>query len=140
MDIELFSVIYRPSLGGAPIALLCQAVDIDGEKFLWIDGINSEDPVLVSISAVRDVKWAGSFKEFIAARPDIAQLVIAESDGSHSPTALARAMLYMSRDTKLTVQEAMETVEEQAMDILEADDASAESLGVAMREFSLAPA
>lgn len=140
MDIELFSVIYRPSLGGAPIALLCQAVDIEGEKFLWIDGINSEDPVLVSISAVRDVKWAGSFKEFIAARPDIAQLVIAESDGSHSPTALARAMLYMSRDPRLTVQEAMETVEEQAMDILEADDASAESLGVAMREFSLVPA
>jgi len=140
MDIELFSVIYRPSLGGAPIALLCQAVDIEGEKFLWIDGINSEDPVLVSISAVRDVKWAGSFKEFIAARPDIAQLVIAESDGSHSPTALARAMLYMSRDPRLTVQEAMETVEEQAMDILEADDASAESLGLAMREFSLVPA
>lgn len=140
MDIELFSVIYLPSLGSAPIALLCQAVDIEGEKFLWIDGINSEDPVLVSISAVRNVKWAGSFKEFIAARPDIAQLVIAESDGSHSPTALARAMLYMSRDPKLTVQEAMETVEEQAMDILEADDASADALGVAMREFSLAPA
>lgn len=140
MDIELFSVVYRPSLSDPPIALLCQAVDIEGEKFLWIDGINSEDPVMVSISAVRDVKWAGSFREFVLARPDIAQAVLAETDGSHSPTALARAMLYMSRDAKLTATEAMELVEEQALDILDSDDAAAGALGVAMREFSLASA
>lgn len=138
MDIELFNVVYRPGLTEPPLSLLCQSLDIDDEKFLWIDGINPEDPVLVSISAVRETQWAGSFKEFIAARPDLTEQILAQdAAAAHSPTLLARSILYMSRDPSLTAADALEMAEEQALDIIEADLSNAQAFGVAMKEFSL---
>jgi hypothetical protein len=137
MDIELFNVAYRPGLVEPPVLLLCQAFNINGEKFLWLDGINAEDPVMVSISAVRDIRWAGNFKEFISTRPDLAQQVLQESQGTHSPTILARALLYMSNDPNLTAAQAIEICDEQAMDIIEADNGSADQFGVALKQFQM---
>ncbi|CAM9721668.1 unnamed protein product, partial [Phaeothamnion confervicola] len=113
------------------LTLLCQALNIDDEKFLWVDGINPEDPVVVSISSVREMQWAGSFKEFVSARPDLAdQILSLESAAAHSPTLLARSILYMSRDASLTAADALEMAEEQALDIIEADSESASQMGV----------
>lgn len=140
MNIELFNVTYRPGLGEPPMVLLCQALDMAGEKFLWVDGINSEDPCLVSISAVRDIQWVGSFKEFVAARPDLAKDVLQESDGAHSPTIIVRSMLYMSRDSSLTAADALELAVDQALDIVDADGACASAYGVALKQFQMSVA
>lgn len=138
MSIELFSVLYRPGLIEPPLMLLCQAVDVAGEKFLWIDGINPEDPVVISISAVKHIEWAGTFKEFTANRMDLAERVTGESLGSHSPTIMARAILYMSRDVALTAEEALSLAEDQALDIVDADNGCSDAYGVATRSFEMA--
>lgn len=137
MSIELFNVLYRPGIGQAPIALLCQAVDIAGEKYLWVDGVNADDPVLVSISACSGISWAGSFEEFMSERRDLAAQVLAESQGLHSPTILARSILYMSRDEKLTAVEALELSEGQGLDVIDSDEVCAHAFGVALRSFEM---
>lgn len=137
MSVELFNVVYRPGLADPPLTLLCQAVDVGGEKFLWVDGINPEHPIMVSISAVKHIEWAGTFKEFMTARLDLAERVVNESLGSHSPTIMARAMLYMSRDTALTTADALSMAEDQALDIVDADNACSDAFGVAMKRFEL---
>lgn len=138
MSVELFSVLYRPGLIEPPLTLLCQAVDVAGEKFLWLDGINPEDPVMISISAVKHIEWAGTFKEFMSARMDLAERVVSESLGAHSPTIMARAMLYMSRDTALTASDALSLAEDQALDIVDADNGCSDAFGVAARQFEMA--
>lgn len=138
MSVELFSVVYRPGIIEPPLTLLCQAVDVAGEKFLWIDGINTEDPVMVSIAEVKHIEWAGTFKEFMSARADLADRVVHESMGAHSAMLLSRAILYMSRDTALTAADALSMVEDQALDILDADDACSDAFGVALRKFEMA--
>lgn len=140
MSIELFNVLYRPGIGEAPIALLCQALDIAGEKYLWVDGVNADDPVLVSVSACSGIEWAGSFEEFMAARSDLTGQILAESQGLHSPTLLARSLLYMSRDEKLSAVEALEMSEGQGLDVLDGDDACANTFGVALRRFEMSTA
>lgn len=136
MSVSLFSIVYRPGIGESPVALICQAVDVANEKFLWVDGINAEDPVMVSISAVKHIEYMGTFKDFLAARMDLAEKVIAESLGEHSPTLAARAVLFMARDRNLSARDALELVESQALDILETDDKSFDAFGVAVRSFA----
>jgi hypothetical protein len=122
MGIELFGVTYRPALKEPPITLLCQAVNVGGEKFIWLDGIHPDDPVMVSITSVKNIEWAGTFKEFMSTRLDLAERVVGESLGAHSPTLMARAMLYMSRDMALTAADALSLAEDQALDIVDADN------------------
>lgn len=138
MSIELFNVLYRPGLIEPPLALLCQAVDVAGEKFLWLDGINPEDPVMVSISAVKNIEWAGTFKEFLSARMDLADRVVTESLGAHSPTIIARAVLYLSRDSALTAADALSMAEDQALDIVDADNGCSDVFGLAVKQFEMA--
>jgi hypothetical protein len=121
MPIELFNVQYSPGLNKPPVNLLCQSIDVDGEKLLWLDGINLEDPVLAPLSAMRHYSWMGSFKEFAAQRLDEARMVFEVSQGEHTPSILARAMLYLSADPKLNAAEAIELATDQALDILDAD-------------------
>jgi hypothetical protein len=131
MSIEFFNVLYRPGLNEAPLHLLCQAVDVGGEKLLWLDGVDPDRAVMVSISAVRELKWAGSFDELCAARADLAGQVLEHGEGEYSPTILARAMLYMSRDTQLSCDEALEMAQEQGLGILRADEESLRQFGAA---------
>jgi|GEM_PF-3772644 len=136
MSIELFNVVYRPGLDESPISLLCQAVDVGGEKFLWVDGVSPEDPVMISVTAVKNIELVGSFKEFLTSRMDLAQAVISASLGQHSPTILARATLYMTSDKSMSAEVALEVAESQGLDILDADDACSDRFGVEMKSFS----
>jgi hypothetical protein len=122
--IELFNVEYRPGVGKPELRLLCQSVEIGGEKLLWIDGVNAEDPVMVPLACVKGIEWAGSFKEFMIARLGLAQQVLEESQGEHSPTIMARAMLYMSRDLSMTARAAIDQAVEQGVDLIDADNLS----------------
>lgn len=134
MSIEIFNVLYRPGLSEPPVHLLCQAVDVGGEKLLWLDGVDPDRAVMVSITALREVKWAGSFDEFAAARSDLAAQVLEHGEGEYSPTILARAMLYMSQDSQLPCDEALEMAQEQGLGILRADEDSLKQFGAAFRQ------
>jgi hypothetical protein len=124
--IHMFNVQYRPALDAPPVSLLCQAVDVEGEKMmLWLDGINAEDPVMAPISAMRAISYVGTFRDFAAERLDVARRVFDESQGEHAPSILARAMLYMSGDPKMSAHSALELACDQALDIIEADINSA---------------
>jgi hypothetical protein len=121
MATELFNVQYRPGLHQPPVMLLCQAVDLDGEKFLWVDGINFDDPVMVPIASVRHAEWMGSFAEFMKANIDSAGKVIEQCQGNYSPTIMARATLYMSKDRRMSAVQAIELADRQAYDLLDED-------------------
>lgn len=122
---RLFSVTYRPGPAHAPVSLVCQAFTVEGELLLWIDGINLEQPVLVPLSAVKRIRHLGTFREFAQIRLDAARAVLQESQGEHSPSLLARAMLYMEADSHLTALDALELASDQALDLVDADNMSA---------------
>ncbi|MEJ8837694.1 hypothetical protein [Ramlibacter sp. AN1133] len=122
---SLFSVTYRPGPAHPAVSLVCQAIDVDGEMLLWIDGINLEHPMLVPVSACKRLTLLGTFREFAQTRLQATRAVLQESQGEHSPTLLARAILYMEADPQLTAHEALELAYDQALDLIDADNTSA---------------
>jgi hypothetical protein len=122
---QLFSITYRPAAHREPLQLVCQAHSVGEEVLLWIDGINLEDPVLAPISAVRNIQALGTFREFAQQRLETARAVLQESQGEHSPGVLARAMLCMEADPRMSAHDALELVYDQALDVIDADNTSA---------------
>lgn len=138
--IHLFSAHYRPSVTRPPVDLLCQAVDIKGEKLLWTDGLMFEHPMLVPISAVGAVAYRGSFQDFLREHLSLAQEVLDVDKGQSSPTIIARAVLYMSRDPGLSAEEAIDLVKEEALDLIDADALDARAFSVGAKEAGLVAA
>ncbi len=104
--------------------LLCQGVDIDGEKLLWIDGLDVENPIMIPVSSVRALEWSGSFRELMVTDLDIAGRVISEAQGEYSPTIMARMFVYMSRDPDLHPEDALDLAIMQSNDLIDADKMS----------------
>lgn len=123
--IELFSVSYRPHAGHPEVQLVCQSVDHDGDRLLWIDGINAEQPVVAPLASVRGIEFVGTFRDFMGRHIAQASRLLDESGGEHSPTILARATLYMARDPRMSASEALELAVEQGVDLVDADNQSA---------------
>lgn len=136
MATELFNVSFRPGINEPPLMLLCQAVDMGNEKFVWVDGINAEQPVMIPLASLKQIQWVGSFKEFMQSRMVLAAQVIEEGKGEQSATILARAMLYMSRDKSLSAKDAINTAIDQALDIIDQDNQSAREFSVAFEGVS----
>ena len=127
MNIELFAVQVRVCVSRPAVVLLCQAMDLSGEKVLWIDGMNMETPVLLPIASVKGgIEYRGTFRDFLALHLDQAVQVLQAARGGHSPTVLARAVHYMLHDRNLGAHEALTMVVEQARDILDADTGDAD--------------
>jgi hypothetical protein len=120
-DIYLFSAHFRPSISRPPVDILCQAVDVKGEKLLWADGLMVDHPILVPISAVGKVSYKGTFRDFMRQHMTHAMYVLEVSQGQHSPTMLARAVQCMSRDPSLSADEALDLVVEEALDLIDVD-------------------
>lgn len=125
MSIEMFTIRYKPSAYSPAVRLLCQSVNLDGEKMLWVDGLDVADPMMLPISAAQDIEWAGSFREIMTARIDLAEQVIAEAQGEYSPTIMVRAVQFMAHDRTLTAEEALDLSAEQAADLIDSDNFSA---------------
>lgn len=122
---HLFSVTYRPSPTQPPVSLVCQSFVVNGELLLWIDGVNLEQPVLAPLSAVKQIRHLGTFREFAQARLELTRAVLQESQGEHSPALIARAIRYMEADAGLSAHDAIELAYEQALDLIDADNTSA---------------
>ncbi|HWS26852.1 MAG TPA: hypothetical protein VN259_09830 [Xanthomonadales bacterium] len=122
MSIELFNIHYRASVGMPPMRLLCQGVDVAGEKLLWVDGLDVANPVVIPLASVRSLEWAGSFRELMVSDLDLAERVISEAQGEYSPTIMARMFVYMSQDPDLHVEEALDLAIKQSAELIVADE------------------
>lgn len=129
---QLISVTYRPGPAHPPVQLICQTYQVGEEVMLWVDGINLEDPLLVPLSSVRGHKLLGTFREFAGERLEVARDVLHESQGEHSPAILARAMQAMQLDSSLSAREALDEMENQALDLIDADTISAQAFAACL--------
>ncbi len=121
-SIELFNIHYRASVGTPPMRLLCQGVDVAGEKLLWVDGLDVANPVVIPLASVRSLEWAGSFRELMATDLELAERVISEVQGEYSPTIMARMFVYMSHDPDMHVEDALDLAIKQGADLICADE------------------
>jgi hypothetical protein len=126
-SIELFNIHYRPSAAAPSMRLLCQGVDVDGEKLLWVDGLDVANPIMVPVASVQSLEWAGSFRELMSTNLDLASKVIREVQGEYSPTIMARMFVYMSQDPGMNVEEALDMAIFQGGDLIRADGIAAKS-------------
>lgn len=118
--------------------LICQAIDIKGEKLLWVDGYMIDHPILVPISAVGAVAYKGTFSSFMREHITVAHQVMVASQGQHSPTLLARAVSYMTRDPMMSAEEALDQVMEEALDLIDVDNSDRGSFVVASQGLAFA--
>lgn len=126
-SVDLFSVRIRVSVSRPPVNLICQALDLSGEKVLWVDGMTMETPILLPIASVNGcIEYRGDFRNFLSLHMGEAGMVLAAGAGEHSPTIIARAVQCMTHDRKLSAIEALNLVVEEALDILDADAGDAE--------------
>lgn len=126
-SVDLFSVRMRVSVSRPPVNLICQALDLSGEKVLWVDGMTMDTPVLLPIASVNGcIEYQGNFRNFLTLRMGEAGMVLASSAGQYSPTIIARAVNCMTYDRSLSADEALHLVVEEALDILDADSKDAE--------------
>lgn len=110
-----------------PVDLICQSIDLDGEKLLWVDGVTMDTPLLLPLAAVAEcIQYRGTFREFLMSNMMIAGQVLGASNGQHSPTVVARAVQLMAREKSLSAQDALHLVMEEALDLLDADNGDAE--------------
>lgn len=124
-SIDLFSVQFQPGIGEAPLNLICQALDVDGEKLVWIDGLNPDCPLMAPIAALTKIEWLGSIGDFMRSRMEISAQVIDYTQGDFSPTIMARAIAAMEADSSLNVEDAVMLVEGQGLDLLDKDSIAA---------------
>ncbi len=127
MHIELFNISYRPSASMPTMRLLCQGVDVDGEKLLWVDGLDVENPVVIPLASVRALEWTGSFRELMSSDLELAERVISEVQGEYSPTIMARMFVYMSQDPHMHVEDALDHAIRQGNELIYADNRAMES-------------
>lgn len=137
-DLQLFSAHFRPSIARPPVDLICQSIDIKGEKLLWVDGYMIDHPILVPISAVGAVAYKGTFSAFMREHLSAAQQVLVASQGQHSPTLLARAVSYMTRDPLLSAEEALDQVIEESLDLIDVDNSDRGAFVVASQGLAFA--
>ena len=121
-EIHLFAAHFRPSISRPTVDMLCQAIDVGGEKLLWVDGLMFDHPILVPISAVGKIAYQGTFRQYMTDYMPFSAAVIDASQGQHSPAILARAVQCMVRDPSLSPEEALDLVVEEALDLIDVDN------------------
>lgn len=119
--IDLYQVTFKPGLKSPPVRLICQSVEVDDELMLWIDGVNGEDPVLVPLASLPAHAYVGDFGGFMRQHLSLARAVLAAGEGELSPTIAARAVSLMLLDPHASAETALEHVNSQALDLLDAD-------------------
>lgn len=137
-ELQLFSAHFRPSIARPAVDLICQAIDVNGEKLLWVDGYMIDHPILVPISSVGAVAYKGTFNSFMRENISAAQQVLVASNGQHSPTLLARAVSYMTLDPMLSAEEALDHVVEEALDLIDVDNGDRGAFVVASQGMAFA--
>ena len=96
----LFEFDYTPfSEGFNPFRIEAQAVIVEGEEFLWCDGVDFDDPVLLPMRSARGLRFLGEMNTLADCYAEqIGQLAMTEDLSLASPTLLLRAARCMAED------------------------------------------
>ncbi len=125
VSFELFLVDYQASLQAVSTPLICQVVDVEDEKMLWVDGLSTENPLLVPLSStVGPKKWLGSFESFVQKHPNEFQALATVAPEGTAPLLLVRAVDMMAHGPSMIASDALEYAYEQAYDLQEQDNAN----------------
>lgn len=59
--------IYKPTCDFviAPIEVFCETVVLDGSAYVWIDGVNSVNPLLLPVDALHKFENCGTLREYL---------------------------------------------------------------------------
>lgn len=117
----LVSVLYRAAPKAAPVSIIAQLVQVDGEAMIWVDGLNTTDPVVVDLSSCREIEVLGPFRDFLLAHQDAVGRLLPFCSGRESAAFLARCCILLAADTTMNGEEALRIVEGVALDILDSD-------------------
>lgn len=122
VSIELFRVLYQPSMDALPVPLICQCLNAGGEKLLWVDGVSEDSPVLIPLASTRGAKeWLGSFSEFMWRHQDACSTVVKAANGQYAPLIMVRAVEILSHDADMDPFLALEMAYQQGEQIVEHD-------------------
>ncbi len=99
-----------------------QVVIADGQEFLWLDGIDFEDPVLLPLNSFSEVKFLGCMTDLMDqyAR-QIEELAVSEDLSEVSPTVLLRAARSMAEEG-WSSSEALDCAQSLSQLLLELDE------------------
>lgn len=65
-DIRLCSGVYKPSCDDLPaVQVVCQVTVLNGCAYVWIDGVNPDDPILLSAQSLHNFRSLGTFKDYL---------------------------------------------------------------------------
>jgi len=110
------------STGFKPFRIEAQAVLVDGEEYLWVDGIDFDDPVLLPIRSARGLRYLGELGELADQHANqIGELSITEDLSAVSPTVLLRAARCMVEEG-LPSSEALSSAATLSQMLLELDE------------------
>lgn len=111
-----------------------QVVLLDGEEFLWLDGLDFDDPVLMPAECLQDVRFMGSLDTLLVQyAPQIQMLAVTEDLTSVSPTVLLRAARCMVEDG-LSSSEAMLSAMSLSQMLLELDELDRRFMAAAIQK------
>lgn len=66
-DIHLCSGIYMPTCADLPpVEVLCQTVVINGASYVWIDGVDVTNPVLLPVQALHGFRKLGTQSQYFS--------------------------------------------------------------------------
>lgn len=99
-SISFLQVVYTPLAHSAhPIVVEAQVVPLGGDDFLWIDGVDFADPILVPVDSFPAAVLIGTLDDLMESFADeIGLLAMSEDLTEVSPTLLMRAARYLREE------------------------------------------
>lgn len=65
-EIHLCSGVYKPTCTELPaVEVFCQAVVLNGAAYVWIDGINHENPLLIPVQSLSKFRRVGTLRSYL---------------------------------------------------------------------------
>lgn len=65
-EIQLCSGVYKPTCADLPaVEVFCQAVVLNSAAYVWIDGVNAENPLLLPVQALHQFRRMGTLRQYL---------------------------------------------------------------------------
>lgn len=65
-EIRLCAGIYKPTCDDLPaVEVFCQAIVLNGAAYVWIDGVNPDNPVLLPVQTLSGFRSMGTLREYL---------------------------------------------------------------------------
>lgn len=143
-QIHLCAGTYKPTCTDLPpVEVLCQTVVIDGASYVWIDGVDVTNPVLLPVQSLNDFRRLGTQSQYFADEKhaelgdDFDRLIELCVAQRASATLMVRACEIMHAEG-LPADEALVTAHQWGLLLCELDQAERAAYSL-VAEFDAAP-